>query len=137
MPNTFIYGTIKSKKGFFVGDICYALKDEIYDGVWGAHDYENEQYTTEDGNQFIVAGTAWGDGEYKDNFGHLYPVDAGVIGVVPLELVKDRPLEELLDCGYVCTDTEANFEATDGVFKIKFRAHKTIKIDTREEEEED
>ena len=126
-----------SKKGFFVGDICYALKDEIYDDVWGArHDYEDGQFTTDDGNQFIVAGTAWGDGEYIDNYGHLYPVDAGVIGVVPLELVKDS-LFENLDCGYVCTSKEATFEAENGIFKIKLSEGRTIEINTREDEEEE
>lgn len=137
MSNTKVYGTIKSKRGFFVGDICYALKDEIYDDVWGAqHNYEDGQFTTDDGNQFIVAGTAWGDGEYIDNYGHLYPVDAGVIGVVPLELVKDS-LFENLDCGYVCTSTEANFEAENGIFKINLNTGRTIEINTREEEEEE
>ena len=58
--------TIVSKTSFYLGDLCYALKDEIYDDVWG------KQYKYADGSfevpgtglKFAVVGTAYGDGEY-------------------------------------------------------------------------
>lgn len=34
MRNT-ISATIRSDEGFYVGDICYVLGNEIYYGVWG------------------------------------------------------------------------------------------------------
>ena len=39
--NDKITGKIKSEKGFYVGDICYALSDDTYDGVWGGAGYED------------------------------------------------------------------------------------------------
>ena len=83
--------TIKSSKGFYIGDICYVLNKDFYHGVWGAADYKDGKYADpETGVEFAVAGTAYGDGEYQDNHGNRYPVDAGVIGLVPLELVEEE-----------------------------------------------
>lgn len=83
-----IKGAIKSDKGFYVGDICYALAEDVYHGVWGGAGYEDGKHTDPaTGRDFIVAGTADGDGEYNDQTGRLYPVDAGNIGIVPLELL--------------------------------------------------
>jgi len=44
-------------------------------------------------------GTAFGDGSYEDNQGYTYDVDAGLIGLVPYDLVKlIDPDYELMDC---------------------------------------
>lgn len=62
----------------FVGDICYALNDDIYDKIWGGHNYKDGEYVE---HGFIVGSTAFGDGCYEDENGHEFGVDAGVIGV--------------------------------------------------------
>lgn len=134
--------TLKNIKGLYVGDICYALEDKIYDGVWGKNGYEDGMYETEDGLQFAVAGTAHGDGTYYSGDGHDYSVDAGVIGVVDLRLATKYSLEELDSLGHVFPNAdEVQFIAEDGYFDITvFENGKriiTYDIETGYEEEWD
>lgn len=128
---------VKSGKGFYIGDVCYVLGDRIYHGEWGRmHGYADGVWEDpKSGFSFVVAGTAYGDGSYYDGEGHEYGVDAGVIGVVPLELVeKERGLE----LGRVIYGGEAEFEVDDGVFFVRVDGGDSVIIDTKEEEcEED
>lgn len=95
--------TIETKKGFYVGDLCYAMKDEVYDRVWG------DLYNYEDGafevpayhTYFIVSGTAYGDGYYSSLSGANYPVDAGIIGICPLEMCDEDKLKKLGGMGQI------------------------------------
>ena len=88
--------TITVPNGFYVGDLCYALSDEVYDKVWGnTYGFEDGAYkdpTT--GLEFAMVGTAYGDGYYSGTDGQDYPVDAGIIGVCALELVQ-KPVKNL------------------------------------------
>ena len=96
-----VEGIIKSNKGFYVGDPCYVLSDEIYHHFWGdvcnwedgVHSIPNTEY------KFAVNGTAYGDGEYFDDYGRAYGVDSGTLSVIPLELIED--IENAKDSGYV------------------------------------
>lgn len=148
-----IKAKLQSSKGFYVGDICYVLDDEIYDDIWGAAGYEDGEYETPYG-KFAVASTAFGDGEYNDNYGHLYGVDAGVIGIVPWEIlekqrkwkeefVEGTDEEKLNYLGRFFEGTEAEFCATgrgnsdeDGYFEITI-GDTEINIHTGGEEEEE
>lgn len=128
--------SIKSNKGFYVGDICYVLSDEIYDGIWGEAGYENGKFADpKTGLEFAVAGTAWGDGFYQGSDGTEYPVDAGVIGIVPLELVgkvdglKNGSVHEYAG--------EATMEAEGGKFTFMFPDGKVVNIDTDEDDDSD
>lgn len=109
--------TIKSKTKFYIGDPCYALKDEIYDDVWGGANYADGVHTDpETGLQFAVVGTVIGDGYYSAGFlnstpmgarnnYYAFPVDAGVIAIIPVELCDVEKLAEAVtegdECGYV------------------------------------
>lgn len=111
-----ITAKIQSNKGFYVGDICYALADDTYHGVWGEADYEDGIYEVPGtGFSFAAAGTAYGDGTYQDEYGRVYSVDAGNIGIVPLELVEKNISSE--NVWY--TPGEATFEACEGIFNIE------------------
>ena len=79
---------IRSDIGFYIGDICYVLDDRLYHGVWGdQHGFVDGTFKDPDtGLEVAVAGTAYGDGRYLGSDGAEFPVDAGVIGLVPLEL---------------------------------------------------
>lgn len=127
---------IESDRGFYVGDICYVLEDDVYHGVWGASHYEDGVWRDpKTGYSFAVAGTAFGDGTYYDSEGHEYGVDAGVIGIVPLELVgKPGGLDDgrVIECAGC-----AGFDAKGGVFDIGFPNGEYIVIDTNEEESDD
>lgn len=133
-----IKGTVKSKTGFYIGDVCYALPEHTYHKVWGGAHYADGKYHDDEKNgDFMVAGTAIGDGEYYDQTGWCYPVDGGNIGIVPLELVDGggfaKTAEGLMSdpCGrFEYTPGEATFEAEDGVFDITLPDGRSIIINT-------
>ena len=64
---------------YFLGDICYALDDDIYSQIWG------DKFRYKDGCYkdfgFAVAGTMYGDGCYNGTDCLSYSVDAGVLGI--------------------------------------------------------
>lgn len=94
------HASISSNKGFYIGDVCYVLSDEVYFEQWGqGYKFMDGEISTNNGYDFGVAGTAYGDGCYVDQNGNCYGVDAGVIGIVPLELVEDE--ERANDLGTV------------------------------------
>ncbi len=128
-PKT-IRATIKSNKGFYIGDICYVLNDDIYDGIWGKiGQYQDGEYATGGGNKFAMASTAYGDGCYDDDYGNVYGVDAGVLGLVPLELVAKQ---NGVQWGAVFEgEGEATMVAKDGEFEFTLPNGRKIKIDTK------
>ena len=79
---------INVKNGFYIGDLCYALNEKVYDKVWGGNNYEEGQYADpETKAEFAMVGTAYGDGEYESSEeGLAFPVDAGIIGVADLAI---------------------------------------------------
>ena len=83
-------GSVVSQEGFYIGDICYALSDDVYYDVWGKmNEYQDGQFEEPESKlSFAVGSTAYGDGLFFGSDGFNYGVDAGVIGIVPLELVK-------------------------------------------------
>ena len=83
---------IRSDIGFYIGDICYVLDDRLYYGVWGdQNEFADGTFRDPDtGLEVAVAGTAYGDGCYLGSDGAEFPVDAGVIGLVPLERRRHR-----------------------------------------------
>ena len=129
-----IHAYVSSTKGFYIGDICYVLSDEVYHRFWGdRHNYEDGVLTDpESGFRFAVNRTAYGDGTYADEYGHEYPVDSGVIGLVPLELVND--MQKAHDLGVVIEKPGvACFYSEDGVFTITTPSNETHIIDTNYE----
>lgn len=135
---------INVKNGFYIGDLCYALDEKVYDEVWGGNDYEDGQYTDpETKAEFAMVGTAFGDGEYESNEeGLSFPVDAGIIGIADLSICgKDTSLGKVvLDYSGIVF-----IEYNDGTITVswgKEADHKEIDIytgydDYDEDEEED
>jgi len=75
---------------YYIGDIAYALKEEFYFGVWAKNKFKNGTVREpSSGRYFAVAGTG-GDGTFKGSNGYEYGVDAGNIGLVPVELSKGK-----------------------------------------------
>ena len=144
-------GVVSSKKGFVISDPSYVLSKRIYtdfwieqkNGAYGIFDYE--------GSSFAVARTAYGDGVYYDNHVHKYPVDAGVIALIPLELVSDENCHEngielgefvINELGLILGTVfnipgEAEFKWEDGVFDITFSDGYHVHINTKCDEDED
>jgi len=83
---------VKSNAGkFYIGDICYKMKSDVYDHVWGDNDFQDGKFEDkESGAEFAIHGTCYGDGGYPSSSGKVYGVDSGVLGVVPKELWGDE-----------------------------------------------
>lgn len=121
---------IKSNKGFYVGDVCYVLGEEMYYEVWGKSGFPDGVIVDPKTNmQFCVASTAYGDGDYYDgSYNSLFHVDAGNIGLVPLELVeKTAGLE---NGNVVNTPGYAFFNSSDGFFEIGLPNNGILTINT-------
>lgn len=91
-----IEGVVKSNKGIYIGDISYVMEDETYSEVWGdRYGYEDGIFEVEEGVNFAVFGTIYGDGVFKDvDEDYEFCVDAGVLGVVPMELIDQEKVED-------------------------------------------
>lgn len=81
---------------YYVGDLCYVLHDE-WDEVCALTIKGNScldgEFNLKDGRRFATYGTKWGDGQYRDNHGKKYSVDAGLIGCILLndvDLLNDN-----------------------------------------------
>lgn len=134
MSGSRVEAKIESKKGFYLGDICYVLSQRVYYGTWGdCGGFKDGIFKDEEtGYSFAVAGTAYGDGCYCDNRGGNYPVDAGVIGIVPLELVLKK--NSAFQLGRVVLGAgTAEFIAEGGIIKAVFPNGEAFSIDTNED----
>lgn len=77
---------------YYVGDLCYVMHD-----AWGefcsitiqGHQLLNGEFTLADGRRFATYGTMYGDGLYQDTHGRSYSVDAGLIGCIRVEDIRD------------------------------------------------
>ncbi len=71
---------------YYIGDLCYALYENIYDNVFGGRSYESGIYTR-GSSFFMVDNTAYGDGDYEGSDGYHYLVDAGIIGICSEDMI--------------------------------------------------
>lgn len=80
---------IKSDKGFFVGDICYALSEKNK-SIWAEHNYEDGVFAVPGTSLKFAVKNVGGDYYFEDTKNRVYETDAGNIGVVPLELLEGK-----------------------------------------------
>ena len=76
---------------YWLCDPCYAVPENLWMQLLNSCDFFNAPVgtvTDSRGGVHHVLGfcTAYGDGCYVDQHGNTYPVDAGLIGLVPVEL---------------------------------------------------
>ena len=73
---------------YWLGDPCYAIPNNDWMTWLKAARYEtrNTLDATLNGHRAIAFGTLYGDGCYEGSDGNNYPVDAGLIGLVPVAL---------------------------------------------------
>jgi hypothetical protein len=78
---------------YYVGDLCYVLDDDEWDQVCSIIIQGNKvidgEFVLEDGREFAIYSTAYGDGEYNDYYGNSYSVDSGSIGCIKIEDIKN------------------------------------------------
>ena len=70
---------------YYVGDLCYLLKDEARDELIRITQCEDGEFTLPDGRPFAWFGTKYGDGTYFDDKGREYWVDSGTLGIIPVK----------------------------------------------------
>ena len=109
--------TINMRAGtYYIGDLCYVLHaswDEVCRLVIQGQSCLEGRFQLADGREFVMFNTAYGDGEYTDNLGGRYGVDAGCIGCILLESV-DRTDRDDVTLG-VSHTFDQDFEcSTDG-----------------------
>jgi len=123
---------------YYIGDPCYAVKDENWSDViesTGCFGYEFKDIQKWNGlfkynGEYCFAdGTKYGDGCFQDNYGREYGVDAGLIGIMPLEVCDGDSMN-----GGQIVDFENDFMvwSDDGEFHFG-----DVVIQTRDEEEDE
>jgi len=115
---------------YYVGDLCYVMHnewDEFCELTTEGMQCLEGEFQLADGRRFATFSTAYGDGEYYDQYGNAYPVDAGLIGCIRVE---DLTEEIRFGTGKVCQfNYEFEVYSQDGVITIG-----NIVIDTAEGE---
>ena len=120
---------------YYVGDLCYVMHerwDEFCALTISGNNVLDGEFNLKDGTRFATFTTRWGDGNYWDQEGKSYDVDAGLIGCVALEDIDLTHPDNFLAGGRVVEFTKdfSTFSA-GGVITIG-----NIVIDTDAAEED-
>ena len=122
---------------YILGDPCYAVPDsEWMELLESCNYFENPIGYIKDGVQqfpVLAFSTRWGDGCYRGTDGNSYPVDAGLIGLVPWAVCKDVIRDDL---SQVVTFDKPTKCGTDGEGKLRF-GHITIDTDPAQDEDDE
>ena len=73
---------------YYIGDLCYVMHpewDEFCSLTINGNNVLDGEFNLKDGRRFATYTTKYGDGNYFDQEGKSYDVDAGLIGCVALE----------------------------------------------------
>jgi hypothetical protein len=130
---------------YYVGDICYALDDNVYQNQWGKiHNFAAGTYVlTYKGVQqaMSVGQTSYGDGVYMDYINDLeFTVDSGTIGIVPFNLCNPDVIKHNKIKGghFIESATQIEFKYQEGIFVIGYNNNRNLMIiDTQDDDDED
>ena len=129
---------------YYIGDLCYVMHPEWKEvcdlffppghppkGVEG-------EFTLKDGRRFASFSTAYGDGTYYSNINTEHSVDAGIIGCILVEDIRDTEYDDPQSLGAFVEFAEP-FEVSNDQGLLTF-GHVQIETaggyDWEEEEEE-
>lgn len=78
---------------YYLGDPCYSFQKSHSRWIKALEtsEYFDKPYTEPRKGTAVAFNTAYGDGRYRDNKGNSYPVDAGMIGLVPVRMADCLP----------------------------------------------
>jgi hypothetical protein len=115
---------------YYVGDLCYVFNDEDWNQICkiiiDGHSCLEGEFNLPDGRRFAIFNTAWGDGEYEDQNGHSYSVDAGSIGCTLVDNISADKYEDLTQLGNI-----VEFKEDFNVYEKDYIIHiGHLKIDT-------
>lgn len=104
---------------YYVGDLCYVMHDE-WDECCGLffkdrsdHSCNDGEFNLKDGRRFASFTTKWGDGEYRDQYGNRYGVDAGLIGCIRVEDIDLEHPENFTRAGTII-EFKSDFSVSGG-----------------------
>jgi hypothetical protein len=66
---------------YYIGDLCYALDDYLYENVFGPSYQDGYFVSSKNPNHVFMMGSTGGDGKFRGTDGKNYSVDAGIIGI--------------------------------------------------------
>lgn len=102
---------------YYIGDLCYVMSDaeweEFCELTIVSNDCVDGEFAFKDGRRFATYGTRWGDGEYCDQYGNRYSVDAGLIGCIRVEDIRANKYEDLSELGAI-VEFETDFVTGGG-----------------------
>jgi hypothetical protein len=111
---------------YYIGDLCYVMHSEwdeacsLFfppgDNIGRGQDGE---FVLKDGRRFASFGTAYGDGTYQSNIGTSHSVDAGLIGCIRVEDIRDNTYEDIEELGAI-VEFDAPFEVSEDHGLIQF-----------------
>ncbi len=124
---------------YYIGDLCYVMHpewDEFCELTIQGERCLDGEFTLKDGRRFASFGTAYGDGTYRSNIGTEHSVDAGLIGCIRVEDIRDDQYSNIEELGAI-VEFDQPFEVSEDQGLIVF-GH--VQIETAggyDEEEED
>lgn len=123
----------KLKAGeYYIGDCCYVIGDETPAFDWVDDFLEQFWVDSENinlgGHQIVAYNTSHGDGVYPSNVGFEFPVDAGLIGIIPKDVWES--CEPPFGCLLVKFDTDFVCDSFGGTLQFG-----SVLINTDYEEE--
>ena len=106
---------------YYIGDLCYVMHDE-----WGEfceitmpnNQCVDGEFVFADGRRFASFGTAHGDGVYQSNIGTSHSVDAGLIGCILIDDIRDNT-RDIKRLGAI-VDFDQPFEVSEDHGLIRF-----------------
>lgn len=122
---------------YYIGDLCYVMDaewTEVCSITINGNACLDGEFALADGRRFASYGTMYGDGVYESNIGTQHSVDAGLIGCIRVEDIRDTryPASKLMQLGAV-VDFPGSFETKEENGIIVF-GH--VQIDTGSEEDD-
>lgn len=106
---------------YYLGDPCYSVPSKFWSDLLDSADFfEVKSEGKVNGYTVYAMSTKYGDGVYRCNRGYSYPVDSGLIGLVPVEFGQ-KINDVYPDCDLVQVitfdkDTECSY--SDGLMKF-------------------
>lgn len=124
---------------YYIGDLCYVMHpewDEFCELTIKGNQCLDGEFTLKDGRRFASFGTAYGDGTYRSNIGTSHSVDAGLIGCIRMEDIRDSQYDNIEELGAI-VEFDQPFEVSEDQGLIVFGHVQIETADGYDEEEYD
>ncbi len=107
---------------YYIGDLCYVMHpewDEFCELTIQDERCLDGEFVLKDGRRFATFRTAYGDGTYRSNIGTNHSVDAGLIGCIRVEDIRDDQYDNIEELGAI-VEFDQPFEVSEDQGLIVF-----------------